>query len=689
MTNTSEHTLPKVLFVDDEVRILRSLSRSLSDEPLTVLTAESGEKALQILRNERVDIVVSDQRMPGMKGSELLGEVRRLYPDVCRVMLSGHADMDAALQAINEGRISKFLLKPVASQELVAAIHEVLDERRESDRMLDLSQSAGNVSSLEVLFSSEGEPRIRWSENARNMFWLDPDVPLDGLSILYDQVHPDDLQSVKSLFEACLSMDSCPVTEFRLLRSGGEVRWVSQVSDYTGLEDGRPVRLFSVFKDITEQKQQEDKLLYQAFHDPLTGLGNRAMLIKELGRRQEDDSHPGVLFIDVDNFKLINDSMGHDTGDWLLEVLAKRLRSVIDSDGLLTRFGGDEFVVISNASESGKVLSLADRIHSSLTEPLMIATNEFFVTASIGVALSEGRPWSSLELLRQADTAMYEAKRGGGASTRVFDDSLFDKASNRFQMLRDLRLSIERDEFYLVYQPVVSLKTMQLVGYESLIRWNHPERGLVMPSEFIPLAEESGQINGIGGWVMEAACRQAYEFGRFKGNVFVSFNVSVHQLRQTDLVETLTGFMEKYRLRPEQLKVEITESGLMEDVELSLRVMNAIRDLGVKLQIDDFGTGYSSMCYLQRIPAQSLKVDRSFVMDMENSNEDRAIVGTIVDLARSLGLTVVVEGVETTGQLSLLRDMGCEYAQGYIFDKPLSFDEATLRTEYNHLLEAD
>lgn len=210
-----------------------------------------------------------------------------------------------------------------------------------------------------------------------------------------------------------------------------------------------------------------------------------------------------------------------------------------------------------------------------------------------------------------------------------------------------------------------------------------------MPSEFIPLAEESGQINGIGGWVMETACRLAYDFGRSKDNVFVSFNVSVHQLRQTDLVETLTGFMEKYRLRPEQLKVEITESGLMEDVELSLRVMNAIRDLGVKLQIDDFGTGYSSMCYLQRIPAQSLKVDRSFVMNMENSKEDRAIVGTIVDLARSLGLTVVVEGVETTGQLSLLRDMGCEYAQGYIFDKPLSFDEAMLRTEYKHLLETD
>lgn len=680
---------PGILFVDDEIKILRSLTRALHGESLNVFTAESGEQALRVLDDERIDVIVSDQRMPGMTGSELLSEVRRRHPDVGRIMLSGHADMSAALQAINEGRISRFLLKPVSSEELLSAINEVLDERRQSERVLDLSQLAGNVCSFEVLFPGDGPPRVRWSENARAMLALRPSEPLDSLEFLYDRVHRDDLHRVRALNEACLDGHACPLAEYRLLDDDGEFRWISQTSDFTEYRDGQPSRLLSVLKDITEDKRKDERLEYQAYHDNLTGLGNRAMLLSELeGRQKLKDTETALLFIDVDNFKLVNDSMGHAFGDWLLGQMAARLEEVVDDAGLLTRFGGDEFTLVMDADQPERVLDTAERIHSSFGKPFVSGDYELFVTASIGIAMSDRDTWDGFALLRNADTAMYAAKKKGTGKTRVFDQSMLDKASERFLLLGDMQRGLDREEFFLEYQPVVRLGDMRLAGYEALVRWNHPKRDRIMPSVFIPLAEESGLITSLGAWVMEEACRQASEFGQSPGRPFVSFNVSVHQLRQVDLAKRLQEYMARYGLDPEQIKVEITESGLMDNVELSMRVMRSIRDLGVWLQIDDFGTGYSSMRYLQRIPAQSLKVDQSFVFTLEESAENRAIVQTIVDLARSLDLLTVVEGVETPGQLALLRDMGCDYAQGFLFDKPLPPELARQRESYFHLLES-
>lgn len=686
--NSSSPEVPKVLFVDDEVKILRSLTRDLEDEPFSVLTAESGEQALRILENEHIDIVVSDQRMPGMTGSELLGMIRRKYPDICRIMLSGHADMNAALQAINEGRISRFLVKPVSSEELSSAINDAFSELHEAARILDLSQSAGNVCSFEVLFLSNAPPRIRWSENAKIMLGCEACEMHEGLEILYDCVHPEDIHRVSTLNEACLSGYSCPVAEYRIMRADGEVRWISQTSDYIGTQAGKAVRLLSVLKDITTQKLQDERLEYQAYHDSLTGLGNRVMLLEELERQHKlGNDTTTVLFIDLDNFKLVNDSMGHAFGDWLLKEIAQRLSELVNEDGLVTRFGGDEFIVVMDESHPDYIENVAQRIHSSFETPLIKDGYEVFTTASIGIARSDGDVLDGFELLRNADTAMYEAKKEGSGRTRVFDNSMYDRASQRFVLLGDMKRGLDREEYFLEYQPIVGLKDMRLAGFEALIRWNHPEQKIIMPSVFIPLAEESGLINALGSWVMDKACQQAGDFGQSSFWPFVSFNVSVHQLHQADLAKQLKEKIQRYGLRPEQLKVEITESGLMEDVELSLRVMNEIRDLGVRLQIDDFGTGYSSMRYLQRIPAQSLKVDQSFVFRMEESAENRSIIQTIVDLARSLNLSVVVEGVETPGQLALLREMGCEYAQGFLFDKSLPAGEARLRDNYSHLLE--
>lgn len=678
-----------ILFVDDEVRVLHSLKRALSDDPFTVFTAESGEQALHLLETEHIDVVVSDQRMPGMTGSELLGKVRRKHPATCRIMLSGHSDMSAALQAINEGRISRYLLKPVSAEELVAAIDDALKERRDSERILDLSQLAGNVCSFEVHFPVDAPCHIRWSENARAMLGLQPDERLEGLEVLYERVHPDDLGEIRAVNEACIEGSVCELVEYRLKHEGASYRWISQVNEYTGVHDGKPARMLAVLKDITEQKRQSEQLEYLAFHDPLTGLGNRAMLMEDLEQRRESGvSGPVALFfIDVDNFKLVNDSLGHSYGDWLLGDIAKRLDAIVGADGLLVRFGGDEFILVMHADSSEGAMDVAGRIHGAFREPFVSGGYEMFVSASIGIALGENRSWDELDLLRNADTAMYEAKKRGTGRTQVFDKSMFDKASERFLLSGDMQRGLEREEFFLEYQPVVRLDDMRLAGFEALVRWNHPERRLIKPSVFIPLAEESGVITSLGAWVMDHACMRAVELGNLPDKPFMSFNVSVHQLRQIDLANQLQACIERYDLSPEQLKVEITESGLMDDVELSMRVMRSIRELGVRLQIDDFGTGYSSMRYLQRIPAQSLKVDQSFVATMEESAESLAIIRTIVDLARSLGLTVVVEGVETRGQLDLLRDMGCEYAQGYFMDRPLPLERAMRCDSYADLIK--
>jgi len=559
---------------------------------------------------------------------------------------------------------------------------------------LALSQQLGNVCSFELLsIPGKGVSRLQWSDNARAMLALGPEAPLNSMDSLYDRLHPDDRAAALATSGPGLRDFVRASAEYRIVLPGGRVRWISQVVD---IQENAPegcTRLLGILKDVTESKRQLEQLERQAFHDALTGLGNRALLLDRLDaaldRAREDGSRLALLFIDLDDFKLVNDSMGHTFGDSLLQAFAERLAESRPSDASVYRLGSDEFALLmERVSDEKAALAAASKITASLDEPFRNQNYEFFISASIGVALNDALDASGLDLLRDADTAMYSAKSIKTKSFLLFESHMHDRAAERFQLIGDMHRALQRDEFFLAYQPIVRLAALDLVGYEALLRWRHPDRGLIMPGAFIPLAEESGLIARLGMRAMEMACAQAREWAdaRPKAPPFVSINVSVHQLRQADFVQSVDDAVRRHGLDPTQIKLEITESGVMEDVEFSLGVLRDLAALTVRLEIDDFGTGYSSLSYLRRIPAEILKVDRSFVTGIEHDGEKLAIVKTILGLARILGMAVVAEGVETAAQLSILRGLGCEYAQGYLFDKPLTPEEADALTGYAHLL---
>ena len=431
--------------------------------------------------------------------------------------------------------------------------------------------------------------------------------------------------------------------------------------------------------------------LYDAFHDSLTGLPNRDLFVESLGRaiantRGRRSYLFAVLFLDLDRFKVINDSLGHLAGDELLMSVVLRLRASIARADTVARVGGDDFAILVRNVDVDSAVDLADRIHQALIVPFELRGQEVFVTASIGIAVGGEPTASSREqpehLLRDAHTAMYRAKALGTGRYQVFNASMHDLAVERLQLETDLRMAVKRREFLLHYQPFVCLATGKIIGFEALVRWQHPLRGLISPIKFIPVAEETGAIVPLGEWVLEEACRQLrlwegmFDFDR---PLIMSVNLSGKQFAQPDLVARIKEILGTTGLSAKSLKLEITESVVMDDVESAIAVLKEMKALNVKLGIDDFGTGYSSLSYLSRFPTDTLKVDRSFVgrMELESEGENVAIVRTIVALAHTLGMDVIAEGVETAAQLAKLRAIGCEYGQGYFFAKPLPSDDAT------------
>ncbi|MEG4319232.1 MULTISPECIES: EAL domain-containing protein [unclassified Microcoleus] len=432
------------------------------------------------------------------------------------------------------------------------------------------------------------------------------------------------------------------------------------------------------------------KKLYDAFHDSLTGLPNRDLFVECLGRaiahrRGRRNYLFAVLFLDLDRFKVINDSLGHLVGDELLMAVVLRLRASIARADTVARVGGDDFAILVRNVDVASAVDLADRIQQALIVPFDLREQEVFVTASIGIALG-GEPAAAAReqpehLLRDAHTAMYRAKALGTGRYQVFNASMHDLALERLQLETDLRMALKRREFLLHYQPFVCLVSGKIIGFEALVRWQHPQRGLISPVKFIPVAEETGAIIPLGEWVLEEACRQLrlwegmFDFDR---PLIISVNLSGKQFAQPDLVDRLKAILAATGLSAESLKLEITESVVMDDVESAIGVLKQMKALNVKLGIDDFGTGYSSLSYLSRFPTDTLKVDKSFVGLMElGEGENVAIVRTIVTLAHALGMDVIAEGVETAAQLARLRAIGCEYGQGYFFAKPLPSEDAT------------
>ena len=492
--------------------------------------------------------------------------------------------------------------------------------------------------------------------------------------------HPEDVEQVKRSFARALEQIGVrPPLEFRIRHKNGSWRYVEVTR--TNLLDDPAVRgVVSNSRDVTERKRLEEQLHHQAFHDHLTGLANRALFMDRLGhaltRLSRRDASVAVLFLDLDNFKVINDSLGHEYGDQLLVAVGERLRGLLRSEDTVARLGGDEFtVLLEDVSSSTQATRVAERITEAFRLPFSLEGQELFVTASVGIALSATGSQRPQEILRDADVAMYQAKTMGKARYAVFEPSMNAGARARLELENDLRRAIEAGEFRVFYQPKVVLGSGRIAGVEALVRWEHPSRGLVSPHEFIPVAEETGLIIPIGTWILGEACRQACRWQEqypSASPLLMNVNLSARQFRQLDLVEEVARVLRETGLNPSSLELEMTESVMLDDVNTTGETLRQLKDLGVRIALDDFGTGYSSLSYLTRVPVDTLKIDRSFVGRLGHEVEATAIVQTIITLAKELGMEVVAEGVERVEQLAQLREMECDLAQGYYFARPLS-----------------
>ncbi|MCF6286880.1 MAG: EAL domain-containing protein, partial [Candidatus Hydrogenedentes bacterium] len=515
-----------------------------------------------------------------------------------------------------------------------------------------------------------------------------------------DRIHADDKENVLAALDAHRQGKTAHFeSEHRVRHKGGDYIWVLCRGLAIMDEAGNPARMAGSQTDITLRKLFEEQLRHQALHDSLTSLPNRALFLDRVQQaiktsERDEESRFAVMFLDLDRFKVLNDGLGHVVGDMLLNMFAQKLQDILRAvdtvcrhGGTLARFGGDEFVMLlDNISGVGDATLVAGRIERVLKEPFLIEGNEVFTSASIGIAMSGPGYTNAEELIRNADTAMYRAKAQGKACFEIFDSDMHSKAIERLQLENDLRRAIERDEFCLFYQPIVSLETGRIIAFEALVRWEHPERGMVSPIDFIPIAEETGMILPIGEKVLQESCRQLKAWQDTLPSyreLRISVNLSVKEFSKPNLIGSIVDALTAVNLDPQFLKLEITESALMESVDLVTRILRQIRDMNIQLSIDDFGTGYSSLSYLHRFPMNTLKVDQAFIRDMMTSKESGQIVKTVILLAEALSMSTIAEGIEAEEQALILRDLKCEAGQGYFFAKPLPSAEATA------LLESD
>jgi len=498
-----------------------------------------------------------------------------------------------------------------------------------------------------------------------------------------DITHPDDLDADLDHLHRMLAGEMRTYqTEKRYLHQEGHVIWgllnVTLVRD----EEGEPLYFVSQIQDITERKAMEERLNHEALHDSLTDLPNRRLFMDRLGqalrRTRRRHNRVAVLFMDLDGFKVVNDSLGHEVGDLLLTVVAQRLGRCLRPEDTLARFGGDEFTVLIEAlDDPAQAVQVAERITEELRRPFIMEGRELYVAGSIGISLGDARTHDPDALLREADTAMYRAKGEGGAYT-VFDPNMYDQAFMRLEVETDLRRAIEQEEFVVHYQPIVDLKSGELWGMEALVRWAHPERGLLEPSEFVPVAEESGLVIPMGERVLREACFRAKEWQEENPRIsplVMSVNLSASQLSRLNLADTVESVLQETGLEGSHLTLDVTETVYVRVLAANTEILERLRGLGVRFSIDDFGTGYSSLAYLKRLPADAIKIDKSFVKGLGEDVEDAAIVRTIIELAHTLGLIVIAEGVESEEQAQQLKEMGCDMAQGFYFSRPLPPEE--------------
>jgi diguanylate cyclase (GGDEF)-like protein/PAS domain S-box-containing protein len=568
---------------------------------------------------------------------------------------------------------------------LYHAVRDELAERMRAEQALRASDERfraliRSVKDVIAILAADGT--IRYASPAVEQMWGCKVETLLGQSV-FSRVHEEDIKGLRELISVLREQPGTTLT--RLVRQRhGENTWRDfEVIFINLLQEPAVGGIVATYHDVTERKTYEQELTRLAFRDPLTGLANRAYFKDRLGhaitRADAEERSIAVVFIDLDNFKIVNDSLGHAVGDMVLRVVAERIRSCLRKEDTAARLGGDEFTILVEwISGIEQVKSIANRLIDSLREPIRLDDRELFVGGSIGIAISIPKQDSAEELLRKADLAMYDAKNKGKGCFAIFDTQLNAAAMKRFDLESELRLALDRNEFRVYYQPIVTLANKKICGVEAQVRWQHPQRGLLSPEEFISVAEESGLIIELGSWVIEEACQQVSAWNeRFPGEsaLVLSVNLSARQFRNDELVGDILAALEKSGLPSYTLMLEITESSLINNTEAMISKLQELKKIGIKLAIDDFGTGYSSLGYLKRLPVDMLKLDRPFIQGINQDPRDKAITNSVLALAEAFGLVVTGEGVETEEQAAQLRLLGCQCGQGFLFSSPLQADD--------------
>ena len=537
-----------------------------------------------------------------------------------------------------------------------------------------------NSSDLIILLSGEGavtyvSPAIEQVLGLSGSDWLGRHLP--------DLVHGDDGALLRALIERVTNAGSQTADgELRMPHVDGRWRWVEVVATNL-LADADVGAIVLNCRDVTERRSLEEQLRHQAFQDPLTNLANRALLADRIehelqGRRLAAEGVLAVLLLDLDDFKTVNDSLGHAAGDGLLVAFAERLRATLRAGDTAARIGGDEFAIMLRGRDRAEIDAVAERVMNATRDQIAVGEHRLTFSASMGIAFGEGAEASAEEILRSADVAMHLAKAGGKGVKVVYVPSMHAAAVRRLRMRADLEKALDETQLSLRYQPIVALATSEPIGVEALLRWDHPT-GMVMPTDFIPLAEETGLIIPIGRWVLEEACHQTVAFDAVdpRGGLRVSVNVSPVQLRRAEFVNEVQAALRSSGLAPTRLTLEITESVLLENADDAIAMMRKLRELGVRLAIDDFGTGYSSLSYLRDLPVDVLKIDRAFIAVLDQESDAPAVVRSIIHLAGTLDMTTIAEGIERPEQVARLRALGAEYGQGYLFAHPLTEEQLT------------
>lgn len=679
--------IPKILIVDDRPENLVAMQHVLKQLPAEKFCAQSGNQALALTLEHQFSLILLDVMMPEMNGFETAeflrqNDVTKRIPIIFVTALG--KDEKHQFQGYDAGAVD-YLLKPINPEILVSKVKIFLDLDR-YQRELQVSEeryrrlvekAPGIIYTFSnkrggIYYSAGVESILGHSEQflCENPFWWNKSI------------HPDDMEKINRTIEE-LPIEADFDIEYRIRNAKGEWRWLQDRSIAKRIEDDEII-IEGMASDITDQKQSQEQLEYLAQYDQLTGLANRRMFhdfqSKALSRAKRYHRGMAVFILDLDHFKEINDTLGHDIGDKLLTSVAKRMSECVRSGDLVARLGGDEFaIVVDEISRPEDAGLLAQKIIDALALPHLLAGREIIISLSIGIAVSTGSESTIDELNRRADIAMYAAKQAGRNTFQFFSPKIHAASLERCRLEHDLRAAIGKQNFFVQYHPQVDLSSGKIVGVEALLRWQHAELGLISPTRFIPMAEEARIIDPLGEWILRTVCKEK-ELLRISAEqqllLAIAVNVSALQLRHERFVETLMTILAETGFPPQQLALDLTEDTLMKNPEISVSVLKELRDYGIKIAIDDFGAGSSSLSFLKNLPINILKIDISFIQDIGKNINNDAIIKTIICMAHNLGLQVIAEGVETEAQANFLRDNHCPLMQGFLFSQPLNHAEA-------------